>query len=166
MIVDKLKPYFDHQRIIFYYKEALQLLEDEREREDLQFTIANIYLKIKDRKNAKKGFSTLHKKGNRPIHFEASYLLGEIYIEEQNYPKAIKVLKSVSTISKSSNWYFDINYRLAEIFHFQERWEKARHYYRIAARAPRSFSKQKEAADNLNQISEYLKSLKNSETKQ
>lgn len=165
LIIDKLKSYSENQQIIFYYKEALQLLENKEEKENLQFTIATTYLKLNDPQNAKQWFARLHKKGGRSIHFEASYLLGEIYIEEQNYSKAIKILTSVSKTSLPSSWYFEINYRLAEIFHFQENWKKAVQYYKVVSNAPVSFAKQKEAADHMKQILNYLKSVKNSEVK-
>lgn len=160
LIIERLKAYSDHKRIIFYYKEAIQHLDIKKEKDKLKLTIANLYLKINDQDNAIKWLESLHNRDRTPLHFEASVLLGEIYLEEKRYPKAINILTAVSITSKGSPWYIDINYRLGEIYHFQEQWKKAVFYYKAVSQVPGSSEKKTEAKKSLNQILEYLQRLK------
>lgn len=163
IITEKLKITKSYKKVIFYYKEALSLLETPKEKEELKLIIAKTYLiQLKNTKQAHAWLSSLVKRGKTSNRLEAAYLLGELYISQNKYSKATQVLEKASQTKHPGEWHFEIIYRLAEIYHFQENWKQAVRYYQIVTKAPKYFSKRKDAQKSLKQITAYLKSTETS----
>ena len=123
--------------------------------------IAKLYLyQLKDPQSAEIWLRKLHRKGDNPIHYEASSLLYTLALEAKKYKTATAILRNlVNQPIKGTEWYVPVNFKLAELYQIQEMWRKAVQYYGIVARTRQESQYRTQARKRLKEIQRYLKQV-------
>jgi len=152
----------NHSKVISYYKDVINYLDDQKQISAIKLRIAKLYLtQLKDEKQGRIWLFKLHNKANYSYNFEASSLLSNLALQAKDYKLAIKILYEFSRqpISKTK-WYIPINYRLAELYQMHEKWRSAVKHYSVVAKAKTKSKLKAQSIKRLREITAYLKQLK------
>jgi tetratricopeptide (TPR) repeat protein len=140
-----------------FYREAISLTDVGDRKDAIYLKLARLRIKAGDRSEAIQLLSSIHGRGNQAIHFTASSLLAELYIDSKHYDSAIAVLQDVSQqLPASSIHYVDTHFRLGELYQVGEQWQEALEHYNQVLQSIVDSPKKEEAQRRSIAIEQYL----------
>lgn len=162
ILINRYRQRNDLKKVVLLYREAIVLVEDRQKQDELRFLVANLLLKeLKQKTDALKELHKIHKRGNSEIHYRASSLLAELYIEDAKYIQAIKILEDLAAQPiKNTDWFAGTHFRLGELYQTKERWEKAVSHYEQVAKSKRKNQYKQDANNRAATIRKYLEQQK------
>lgn len=160
LLIERYKTKKNYQKEIELYREAIQLVDTENKKAALHYEIAKIYItKLNAPNRAQAELHAIHNKGDSDLHFEASILLAEMYIGQNNLLSAITIFDDLTKrVYSDSKWFIRVHFRLAELYQVQENWDDALKHYDMVTRAKTRINMElvRKAGDRIRQIKEYL----------
>ena len=165
ILIKKYNKRNNHSKVITYYKDVINYLDDQKKISAIKLRIAKLYLsQLKDQEQGRIWLFDLHNKANYSYNFEASSLLSNFAIQAKDYQLAIKILNEFSQQPIiRTKWYIPINYRLAELYQMHEKWRSAVKHYSVVAKAETKSKLKAQSIKRLREITAYLKQLKAAE---
>ena len=157
----------EYSKIAKVYEQLLETIPPDSQAA-VKLTIAKHYFQDKKMSQAKKWLLVIVKKQQKEmtfkekiIYFEASYILAEIWIEQNQSAKAISVLTDTTgLLTTDSKWYLLIHYRLGKIYRYQKNWQLALKHYQFVASTKENTPEKKDAITQVKATKNLLKSAK------
>ncbi len=158
ILVARYKALGSHQKVVGYYRDAVQLLGPGEQKLELQVVIADILAnKLNQRKKAQKELYAIHNTGNTEAHFRASTLLAELYVGQKRYIQAIKILEDLAKQPiQETQWFSTTHYRLGELYQSNERWQKAMEHFKSVVKDNQNTTLAQKAKVKADKIQKYL----------
>ena len=169
-LAEKLSEFYsereNYEALADVYDRAIPLIENEERRDATSLFVARLWeehLEADDDSKAetRRRYRELHEKGESSVHFEASFLLGELYLKANEPEKALAVLlEAASRLPTTSNWYPVVNHRIAQIYSNEASWENALEFYERVASSPDDSPRKRDALAKSDEIKNYLEQLR------
>ena len=155
----------NYSKVVDYYKDVINYLEDPEKIEAIKLRIAKLYLThLKNEQQSRNWLFKLHNNADYSYNFEASSMLSNLSIKAKYYHLAMKVLYELSRQPiENTRYHIPTNYRLAELYQMHEKWHKAVKYYTVVAETETDSKYKTQSIKRLNSINAYLMQLKAAE---
>ena len=158
ILIARYKAIGSHQKVVGFYRDAIKLVDNQQQKLELQIVVADIMAsKLNQRKKAQKELYAIHNTGDTEAHFKASSLLAELYVGQQRYIQAIKILEDLAKQPiQKTQWYSTTHYRLGELYQSNERWQKAMEHYNSVVKDNQNSTLAQKAKVKADKIQKYL----------
>ncbi len=166
ILVSRYSARSDHRKVVAFYRDAIKLVSKQEQKDRLRLLTAKLLIKeLNAQQEAQRELHKIHNKGNTGIHFEASSLLAELYVEQKKLIQAIKILEDLSKQPIiDTEWYPLVHFRLGEMYQAKERWQKAVLHYNLVVKSKRKSPLKAQAKTRASAIEKYLKQQTQSKT--
>jgi TolA-binding protein len=158
ILINRYKGRKEFDKVVYFYQEAIKRTKNGKRKSELSLQLALVHLNNLNKKSeAHNWLVKLHGKANYKSNYNASYLLAELYIDQEKYKAAIEVLTELAAQPiQKTDWFFDTHFRLGELYQAQEKWRQAMMHYTYVADHKGSNKHKKEARQRLFNIKKYL----------
>ena len=131
ILIERHKALKNHEKVISLYNDAITYIDSKQRKAELRLLIASIYLyDLNQPEQAQSELHKIHNKGQSETYYQASSLLAELYVEEEKFIQAIKILEDLASQPiTNTRWYSTTHFRLGELYQANERWQKALAHY-------------------------------------
>ncbi|MBU2512319.1 hypothetical protein KJ966_13365 [bacterium] len=166
LLVSRYSSRSDYRKVVAFYHDAIKLVSSQEQKDKLRLLMAKLLVKeLQAQQDAQRELLQIHNKGNTAIHFEASSLLAELYVEQKKLIQAIKILEDLSKQPiENTEWYPLVHFRLGEMYQAKERWQKAVFHYDLVVKSKLESPLKTQAKSRAATIEKYLKQQAQSQT--
>lgn len=149
-----------YTKLIRYYAESLAEVESQAQKNQIRLYLAQLWHNQLDDSAKSAQWLQQLEQPSRSVVYQAQILVAEIAIKKQQYKTAIETLQRLTKtlkLKEDKEYYVQVNFRLAEIYHLQEAWKNALAYYKKVAKSElENHQSVKLAKQRSQQIAKYL----------